>query len=82
MTEHDHLDLLRAHIERSVPQVRAFLEPGSRLLAICRRGVPGVHVRWSHGDGCYVWVSGPDDGGQVGTDAAQATAQIVRVLLR
>lgn len=81
MTAHEHLDLLRAHVERRAPELRVFLPPDARLLAVHRRGRPSVHIKWSYERSCYEWVCGPDAGARVGSNAAQAAEQVERTLL-
>ncbi|MFG2021094.1 hypothetical protein [Actinomadura geliboluensis] len=81
MTAFEHLDLLRAHIERRVPELAVFLAPDAKLLAVHRRGRPSVHIRWSYEGQCYQWVDGPDAGARVGADAVRAAERIERTLL-
>lgn len=81
MTAHEHLDLLRVQLQRRVPELATFLAPGAKLLEVRRRGGPGAHIAWDHGACAYVWTTGPDAGGQLGTDALQAVAQVERALL-
>lgn len=81
MTAWEHLDLLRAHLERRVPELAVFLAPKARLLEVRRRGRPGVYIAWQADAGAYVWTTGPDAGGQLGVDAVQAAGQVERVLL-
>lgn len=81
MTEHEHLDLLRAQIELHVPELSAHLARRSQILHVSRRGAPERYVVWSHYAGAYEWMGGPDAGAQLGADAIQAVKQVERALL-
>lgn len=81
MTSHEHLDLLRAQLERRVPELAVHLAPGAQLLEARLRGRPGLHIAWDYAAAAYRWVDGPDAGGRVGGDAIQAADQIERALL-
>ena len=81
MTAFEHLELLRTHVERRVPELAVFLAPGARLLEARLRGGPSVHVAWNRDARCYEWVDGPDAGARVGSSAVRAAEQIERALL-
>ena len=81
MTCYEHLDLLRTQLERRVPELRVFLAPDAQILHVTRRAVPGRHVVWSYKAGAYLWLDGPDAGGQLGADAIQAVRQGERALM-
>lgn len=81
MTGHEHLDLLKAQIERRIPELAVFLAPCAEILHVIHRGGPGRHVLWSHEGGVYEWLDGPDAGAQLGADAMQAVRQVERALL-
>lgn len=81
MTSYEHLDLLKAQIERLVPELAVFLAPDAEILHTTLRGSPGRHIVWSYKAGAYLWLDGPDAGGQLGADAIQAVKQVERALM-